>query len=67
MINDHSNRVFGADVKAVGLAGGRVKQKGAGDGCHRCMGDFFPGTSQINFKPETKARTNFCHDFLQFF
>ena len=26
---------------------------------HRCMGDFFPGASQINSKPESKARPNF--------
>ena len=31
------------------------------------MGDFFPGASQINFKPESKARPNFFLDFLPFF
>ena len=34
---------------------------------HRCMGDFFLGASQINFKPESKARPNFFLDFLPFF
>ena len=34
---------------------------------HRCMGNFFPGASQIIFKPESKARLNFFLDFLSFF
>jgi len=31
------------------------------------MGDFFPGASQINFKPKSKAKPNFFLDFLPFF
>ena len=31
------------------------------------MGDFFPGASKINFKPESKARPIFFLDFLPFF
>ena len=31
------------------------------------MGDFFPGASQIDFKPESKARPNFFSVFLLFF
>ena len=31
------------------------------------MGDFFPGTPEINVKPKSKARPNFFLDFLFFF
>ena len=27
---------------------------------HRCMGDFFPGASQINFKPESNGVVVVC-------
>ena len=42
---------------------------GCGFGCgfgHRYMVDFFPGASELNFKPESKARPNF-HDFDAYF
>ena len=31
------------------------------------MGDFFPGASQIDFKPESKASPNFFHVLTHFF
>ena len=34
---------------------------------HRCMGDFFPGASKINFKPDSKARPNFFSGLFTIF